>query len=160
MNQLEAGEKASQIARYSEVKRRLWNAKAGAPPMPIQLPLVKAEFSKPARDWLLVSDKFTKEFVIPAVPTDILRKVADAHGLHPDEILSPRRSRKHIKARHMAICMANAMFPKLSLPKLGKIFNRDHSSVLHALNKAKRDGVAQSPEYLTIFMAVKSNGSH
>lgn len=66
----------------------------------------------------------------------IIRMVADKHGLSVDAILSQRRDRLTVAARHEAIVTAATLREDLSLPALGRQFKRDHTTILHALRKA------------------------
>ena len=66
---------------------------------------------------------------------DIIRSVEFRHGLTPGEIAGARRNTKVVRARHEAMWIAKELHPHLSYPVLGRIFNRDHTTVLHALRK-------------------------
>jgi len=66
---------------------------------------------------------------------DIIRVIANKHGVSAGEILGPRRSRDIIAARFEAIALARKLRPELSLPQLGRQFNRDHTSILAALRR-------------------------
>lgn len=66
---------------------------------------------------------------------DILRDVAVKHGLTVGILRGPSRSRHIVAVRHEAIAAVHVARPDLSLPALGRIFNRDHTSILFALRK-------------------------
>lgn len=66
---------------------------------------------------------------------DIIRSVEFRHGLTPGEITGARRNTKVVRARHEAMWIAKELHPHLSFPAIGRIFNRDHTTVLHALRK-------------------------
>lgn len=66
---------------------------------------------------------------------DIVAKVAALHGMTASEVISARRDRKTVEARFDAIKAVADARPDLSLPQIGRIFERDHTSILHALRK-------------------------
>lgn len=70
-------------------------------------------------------------------PRRIVAEVAAAHGMKPKDILGARRSRPFVTARHAVIC-ALADNTGLSLAGIGRLINKDHTTVLHALRKAGR----------------------
>ncbi len=67
----------------------------------------------------------------------IQRHVALAFELPPREMTSDRRSRPIVEARHIAMWLAVEM-TDTSLVQIGRAFgNRDHTTVMHALEKAQ-----------------------
>ena len=71
----------------------------------------------------------------------IVGDVASRHGVTVEEILGPRRHRHIINARFEAIAKVVEARPQWSYPTIGKLFNRDHSTIMSALDKigARRD---------------------
>lgn len=69
------------------------------------------------------------------IKNDILiMQIAEKHDVTIDQILSHRRDRKYVTPR---IEIAKALRKQgLSLPAIGKIMNRDHTSIIHYLRKA------------------------
>jgi len=59
--------------------------------------------------------------------------VCKYYGIRHNELLSPRRWSRLVTARHVAMRLARDL-TVASLPEIGRAFNRDHSSVHHALN--------------------------
>ena len=47
-------------------------------------------------------------------------------------------SRKHecVKARSIAVCMILKYIPAFTLAKIGKLFNRDHTTIIHSRDTA------------------------
>jgi chromosomal replication initiation ATPase DnaA len=76
------------------------------------------------------------EHLLPS-PAAILREVADRHGVSLASILGQGRAAELVAARHEAVALVHAARPDLSLPALGRIFKRDHTSILNALRRAK-----------------------
>jgi len=72
----------------------------------------------------------------PARPTPTLAAIQEAvcrlHGLTADELLSPRRSPRVAHARQLAMYLAKEM-TSLSLAEIARSFDRDHSTVIHAI---------------------------
>ncbi|MCU0943814.1 MAG: chromosomal replication initiator protein DnaA [Rubritepida sp.] len=66
---------------------------------------------------------------------DIQRKVAEHYNIRLTEMASARRSRAVARPRQVAMYLAKQLTAR-SLPEIGKRFgNRDHTTVLHAVNK-------------------------
>lgn len=68
-------------------------------------------------------------------PKEIIAQVAAIYGIPVSEILGPRRRHHIVEARQAAIKAVADRRPDLSLPQIGKIFGRDHTTVHHALSK-------------------------
>ena len=64
----------------------------------------------------------------------IIECVAEAFDVHPNVILGPDRVRQVAYARFSAIYLLR-LYKQFSTVKLGKIFNRDHSTVIYALRR-------------------------
>jgi chromosomal replication initiator protein len=68
----------------------------------------------------------------------ILTTVADFTGISVTEIIGDKRSRVVVEARHLAMYLAREL-TDLSLPKIGeRIGGRDHTTVLHGVDKITR----------------------
>lgn len=68
----------------------------------------------------------------------IIMEVAIAHGVSYEDILGRSRARHLVAARHEAIYEVRKRRPHLSLPQIGRIFKRDHTSILHALRRMEQ----------------------
>ena len=68
---------------------------------------------------------------------DIIRQEARNNKVTVDYILGKKRDKKAISIRHYAIWRAKSE-TDASFTQIGKIFNRDHSSVIHAYYKLER----------------------
>ncbi len=64
---------------------------------------------------------------------EIISNIAAVHGIPVEAIMSPRRDRQAVNARFDAIVAVRNEHPHLSLTQMGKIFKRDHTSLIHAL---------------------------
>jgi chromosomal replication initiator protein len=71
-------------------------------------------------------------------PDLVVAVAAEYFDITPDEIRSSNRSRPLVSARQMAMYLCREL-TDLSLPEIGRRFGgRDHSTVLHANNKIRR----------------------
>lgn len=64
--------------------------------------------------------------------TIIAEEAARAVGTDVNDLLADRRGGPALIARHIAFVLARDL-TRLSLPKIGHAFRRDHTTVLHAL---------------------------
>ena len=90
--------------------------------------------SQPLIGRALAGDSSGEEPRVGAAPTvtEIQDAVAQALGLSREELLSPRRTPRIAHARQLAMYLARELTP-LSLAQIAREFNRDHSTVLHAI---------------------------
>jgi len=63
----------------------------------------------------------------------LIANAAKVNGVTYEAIMSRARPRDVCRARFDAIAAVSAAYPDMSFPRIGKIFNRDHSSIVHAL---------------------------
>lgn len=63
----------------------------------------------------------------------LIAKAAADNGVSYDDIMGRARPQKICRARFDAIAAVAAAYPDMSFPRIGKIFQRDHSSIVHAL---------------------------
>ncbi len=69
----------------------------------------------------------------------IQRKVAEYFEIRPSDMTAKRRSQNVVYPRHVAMFLSREM-TGLSLPEIGEQFGgRDHTTVLHAYQKIKKD---------------------
>lgn len=71
---------------------------------------------------------------IVVAPIDIINAVASYYKISPDEIYSSSRAQAIALARQIAMYLCREQ-TGLSLPKIGEIFGRDHTTVMHANKK-------------------------
>jgi hypothetical protein len=76
----------------------------------------------------------------------IQASVAKFYGLAATDLLSARQFAKVVRPRHVAMYLCRTLTPR-SFPEIGRLFgNRDHTTILHGVNKITRD--MQSDERL------------
>ena len=74
---------------------------------------------------------------VPLGPDIIIRTTAAAYGFTVEDILSSSRRQPLVLARQIAMYLCREL-TDLSLPKIGDHFDRDHTTVLHSVEKVKR----------------------
>lgn len=70
---------------------------------------------------------------------DLIRLVASKHGVTVSAIKGSARHRAIVAIRHEAMAFVYKLRPDLSLPQIGRVFNRDHTTILHAVRKLEID---------------------
>ena len=71
-------------------------------------------------------------------PPMIIQTVSNFYSVPVDQILSDRRSKDTVQPRQMAMYLVRKM-TNYSLPEIGKVFGRDHTTVMHACDKIDSD---------------------
>jgi chromosomal replication initiator protein len=84
------------------------------------------------------------EIEIP--PALIVDETAAYFGLTRADLVSKNRSRPLTTARHIAMYLLRET-TSLSLIKIGEIFDRDHSTAMHGINKVQNDMSARGSTY-------------
>lgn len=64
----------------------------------------------------------------------IIANVAKRHGVTVKQIMGKSRLAEHVEARWAAMRIIHALYGDSST-RIGRLFNRDHTTVLHALRK-------------------------
>lgn len=126
-----AAGKAFQVSHYAAVRSRL----LGGRPSPSR-PLVRRWSYAPAPLPVLPPDDVEEQQATPTGWKLIVTRVAQRHGLAATEILGHTRRKAVVKARHEAIyhCIVET---GMTLPMIGRRFNRDHTTILHSFRKHK-----------------------
>lgn len=85
----------------------------------------------------VLQDIVTTEEPISLGPETIIRTTAQAYGFSVDDVLSASRRQPLVLCRQISMYLCREL-TDLSLPKIGDHFNRDHTTVLHSVEKVKR----------------------
>jgi chromosomal replication initiator protein len=82
---------------------------------------------------------------------DIIAKIAAEFCISASEVTSVRREVALVEPRHIAIHLACRMRPDMSVPQIGEIFHRDHTTIIHANRKiiARRQADGEFDQTLT-----------
>lgn len=69
-------------------------------------------------------------------PELIIEETSKGYGVDVSDILSTSRTKEITMARQVAMYIIRQL-TKLSLPEIGKVFSRDHTTVIHSLEKVE-----------------------
>ena len=85
----------------------------------------------------VLQDSVTTDEPVPLGPETIIRTTAQNFGFSVDDVLSSSRRQPLVLCRQVAMYLCREL-TDLSLPRIGEHFNRDHTTVLHSVEKVKR----------------------
>ena len=85
----------------------------------------------------------------PVFVKHIQDTVAAYFGFHPRLMTSAERGRNIARPRQIAMFLAHELTGK-SLPDIGKLFNRDHTTVLHAIREVPKRMYADAEVLLDV----------
>jgi len=85
----------------------------------------------------VLKDIVTSDEPVPLGPETIIRTTAQAYGFTVEDVLSSSRRQPLVLCRQISMYLCREL-TDLSLPKIGEHFNRDHTTVLHSVDKVKR----------------------
>jgi chromosomal replication initiation ATPase DnaA len=72
----------------------------------------------------------------------IVCRIAEEHGVTFAEIRGPRRQKPILAARKAAVIAVAKHMPQWSMSQIGQFFNRDPTTIMHALGLLRRGGAA------------------
>ena len=76
-----------------------------------------------------VADLLVNNEPVKVTPEKIVEKVAAKYGVSVDDIYSKKKSGNISNARHISIYLMRRL-SELSYPQIGKVLNRDHSTIM------------------------------
>ena len=79
----------------------------------------------------IVREDISSPVVVPRLIKPVIGAVAKYYDVSLNDLVSRRRTRNVVSARHVAMYLAREL-TEHSLPTIGRVFDRDHTSVLHA----------------------------
>jgi hypothetical protein len=123
-----------QHERHQIARERLWGGRASRRPTTIPAEAARAAIATfdagtPASEYAPFN------FYKPPNARAIVKLVSLKHGLHITEILGASRLPRIVAARHESMWLVHSHCPWLSIPEVGRIFDRDHTTVLYAIAK-------------------------
>jgi chromosomal replication initiation ATPase DnaA len=83
------------------------------------------------RDWLLLTSRTPSGHI--QIKT-IIAAVAEHYRISTSDIISSRRTANVVRPRQVAMYLAKTLTLR-SLPAIGRLFDRDNTTVLHAVRK-------------------------
>lgn len=91
-----------------------------------------------------------------ADPSDMVDKMAEAMGFFPEKIKVPGRQRELVMARNACIYLLHSYFPKITLTAIGKLFNKDHSSIIYAIDTAGKDLETKNEQFIGLYVKAEN----
>ena len=85
-------------------------------------------------------------FTVLVTMRDVERAVSQVTGVGTEMLHSPRRSKISTRPRQLAMYLMREFCLARSLPEIGRFFGRDHTTVMHAAERAK-ELLDQDPEF-------------
>lgn len=67
----------------------------------------------------------------------IIENTSNAYGISIEDVLGDRRQKETVLPRHIIMYKLRKEL-ELSFPKIGKIFGKDHTTIIHAFNKIEK----------------------
>lgn len=102
-----------------------------------------AEFDRVRAELVEMVGITVEPFVVPGSAKSIIIEYASRHGVRYRDIVGVSRAKSLVIIRHAAIRAVADARPDMSLPQIGHVFNRDHTTILWALRKTKKQGQAR-----------------
>jgi chromosomal replication initiator protein len=91
-----------------------------------------------------IADLMGGEEPVSVTVDKIFATVFKKYGISKEDLIGSKRSREIAQARHMTIYLIRDI-TEMSYPNIGKIFNRDHTTILSSCeiieNKLKHDAM-------------------
>jgi hypothetical protein len=121
---------------------------------PLEVPTMEPPKAEEPKDGLPAHLRMP-EFDLSKVPpgkltiTDIQRYVAQKYGLKRWDLISDSRQVHIVGPRQVAMYLSFRLLGR-SLSEIGRIFRRDHSTVLHSIKQTKRRVLGDSAYCLAI----------
>ncbi len=84
----------------------------------------------------------------------IQHQVAVAYGMDVRLMLSARQARRIARPRQVAMYLCVDMLPACSLPQIGRLFARDHTTVMHA-RRVVADLMAHDAQFHAVVESLK-----
>jgi chromosomal replication initiator protein len=85
----------------------------------------------------VLQDMVSPDEPVPLDAVQIIRTTAAAYDFTTEDVLSASRRQPLVLCRQISMYLCREL-TDLSLPKIGEAFNRDHTTVLHSVEKVKR----------------------
>ena len=84
---------------------------------------------------------------------NVIEAVCESTGVSYEMMQSEYRGRQNVEARALAFHCIKHFYPDISFTRIGNLFNRNHATVLHGLQKVK-DWSETDPEFRKKFEKV------
>lgn len=96
---------------------------------------------------------YTAPALKASTPEAIISKICDQYGVNPEYMVIRKRTKELVFPRHLAMYVIKKR-TGLPVTAIGKIFNRDHTTVIHAVrmieNYIETDSLGKRAEILEV----------
>lgn len=100
-------------------------------------------------------DSKPEEHVFEDIVLSILRSVARKCSCKVEDLRGPRRSAIFARPRMLAYLLVSDLAPNLSLPRIGRAFDRDHTTVMRGI-KVARQAIQNSAEWRALYEEIRA----
>lgn len=109
-------------------------------PTPVRQPpnTVIAEQRERERAWAAIEAVMADAMTPRKAKMAVLTAVAIKHGLTLSEIMGKDRRHHVAHARQEAFWVLKQTYPEMSLPAIGRMFGKDHTTVLHGIRQHEK----------------------
>ena len=121
---------------YSQVRARLSRPKIIIPPKPVEVTPQRNDEELDQEVQKLQS--LLEGCVMPKRLKMLILPIVQEHGYSWEELVSISR-KKYLHPARREIWIALREEGNLSFPQIGKLFNRDHSTIVHGYTEAKNE---------------------
>ena len=83
-------------------------------------------------------------------PSEVIKAVAAAAGVTPGAMLTDWQAAHVARPRQVAMLIIREACPYLSLPSIAAIFDRDHSTVIYGIRRARKI-IAEHPDWDKVY---------
>lgn len=91
---------------------------------------------------------------IDPLVTAIMAAVARRAACKVEDLRGPRRSAVYARPRFIAYLLISELVPRMSLPQIGKAMDRDHTTIMYGIKRAKAY-IADSDAWRAFYEEVK-----
>lgn len=92
-----------------------------------------------------LTDIVSEEIPLSVKIAKVLREVSAKYGFEEADLKGKKRTRELVWARHVAIYILRKR-TDMSLPAIGNVFGRDHSTILYSSNLIERE-IQSNPSF-------------
>jgi hypothetical protein len=123
------------------IKRWQWSEPLPSPPKFRAVPTLRPKpiLPDPFEQWLIECPTMLSASLIQRI-------VAEDFGMTRAQLVGRKRVANCVLARHIAMALSLQMLRNGSLMQVGRWFNRDHTTVLHARERIK-EKIARDPSF-------------
>ena len=103
----------------------------------------------------ILKDMYREKTAYVPTPDDIIDETAKYYGISPKDLRGKSRTREVAQARHIAMYLIRQL-TNLSLQDVGRIFDRDHTTVLNSLSNVEAR-ISREKDFNLVLKDITSN---